>query len=66
MRLVLSALGVALLFGGQRYDSYLVLLLGFVIGAFGMFSSKAAMLGIKPFSDKPKHRAESSKDDSMS
>lgn len=41
-------------FGGLRYDSYLVILLGFLIGSIGMYASQAAMLGIKPFSEKSK------------
>lgn len=54
VRFLLSLLGVALLFGGLRYDSYLVILLGFFIGSIGMYASQAAMLGIKPFSEKSK------------
>lgn len=53
VRLLLSLTGIGLLYSGLRYDSYLVILLGFLIGGVGMYASKAAMLGIKPFSDNP-------------
>lgn len=64
VRGVLSLVGIALLFGGLRYDSYLVILLGFLIGSVGMYASKASMLGIKPFSDSPKAQPKSGKEDS--
>ncbi|MCZ8407404.1 hypothetical protein O9649_06335 [Achromobacter dolens] len=53
VRFLLSSVGIVLLYSGIRYDSYLVILLGFLIGGVGMYASKAAMLGIKPFSDNP-------------
>lgn len=53
VRFLLSSVGIVLLYSGLRYDSYLVILLGFLIGGVGMYASKAAMLGIKPFSDNP-------------
>ncbi len=54
VRGLLSLVGISLLLGGLRYDSYLVILLGFLIGSVGMYASKASMLGIKPFADRPK------------
>lgn len=64
VRVVLSLIGIALLIGGLRYDSYLVSLLGFLIGSVGMYASKASMLGIKPFSDSPEARPEPGKENS--
>lgn len=62
VRVVLSLVGIALLFGGLKYDSYLVILLGFLIGSVGMYASKASMLGIKPFSGSPKAREKEGND----
>lgn len=49
---------------GLRYGSYLVILLGFLIGSVGMYASKASMLGIKPFADRPKVQSKYGADDS--
>lgn len=51
VRFLFSLVGIELLYCGLRYGSYLVILLGFVVGSVGMYASKAAMLGIKPFSE---------------
>lgn len=64
VRFVLTFAGIALLYGGLRYDSYMVILLGFLIGSVGMYASKAAMLGIKPFAEKPKTPPRQEGDDS--
>ncbi len=53
-RTVIALVGLALIAIGLKYDAYWVYTLGMVIGAVGMYAAKAAMVGIKPFSEKPK------------
>lgn len=52
VRIFISLIGIALCALGLRFDIYLLALAGMVIGAVGMYASKASTVGIKPFGEK--------------
>lgn len=52
VRILFSLAGIALCAAGLRFDMYFLALVGMVVGAIGMCSSKASAVGIKPFDDR--------------
>jgi len=67
IRGIFTALGIAIgIFGLKYMDSLWVALLGLLLAAIGGYSSRAAMLKIKPFDNSYKRTRDSykSKDDS--
>lgn len=52
VRILISLMGIALCALGLRFDVYLLALAGIVVGAIGMYASKASTVGIKPFCEK--------------
>ncbi|MNV12177.1 hypothetical protein D3C71_1027710 [compost metagenome] len=52
VRIFLSLIGIVLCALGLRFDIYLLALAGMVVGAIGMYASKASTVGIKPFGEK--------------
>lgn len=48
-RMLLSIFGIVMCVIGLWLDIYLIAFVGMVVGAVGMYASKAAALGIKPF-----------------
>lgn len=52
VRMLFSLVGIALCAIGLRFDIYILALAGMVVGAVGMYASKASAVGIKPFGEK--------------
>ncbi|MDH1300251.1 hypothetical protein [Achromobacter sp. GD03932] len=47
-------IGIVLALLGLTFDTYILALIGLVIGAMGMYAAKAAMVNVKPFREKGK------------
>lgn len=52
IRILFSLIGVVLCAAGLRFDIYWLALVGMVVGAIGMYASKASAVGITPFNDR--------------